>query len=46
MAHTILRDTVSSGRRSAWDLALSRSLRFALEALLMIRPGSGTLTLE
>ena len=41
---------VHVGRRyrtsHAWDSALSRSLRFALEALLVVRPGGGTLTLE
>jgi len=42
--------TIPVGRRyqksHAWEGALSRSLRLALEALLAVRPGSGTLTLE
>jgi len=42
--------TIPVGRRyqelPAWEGALSRSLRIALEAVLVLRPGSGTLTLE
>jgi len=42
--------TIPVGRRYqqsyAWEEALARSLRFALESLLVVRPGSGALTLE
>ena len=48
MARSMFRFTLRSARRPAyaWDSALSRSLRFALEAMLAVRPGGGTLTLE
>jgi len=42
--------TIPVGRRYvkslAWELALSRTLLHGLEALLAVRPGGGTLTLE
>lgn len=42
--------TIPVGRRyansHAWESALSRTVRHALESLMAARPGVGTLTLE
>ena len=35
-----------SGTSHKWDLVLFRSWELALETLLVVRPGAGTLTLE